>query len=83
MNDDLRMHIIFFRDHIQDGWLAAILLLNHVPNHFSAMHSPILFKRGTSTAHDGIHLHLALFCDPVKDGQLVAILVVNKYGLAF
>ena len=72
-NDSLHFHVsvIFFRDHIQDGRLMAILLLKCVPNHFSDMHGPILFKLGTSTAHDGIHIHLTLFCDLIKDGWLV------------
>ena len=42
---------VFFQDQIQDGWLAAILLLKHVPKHFSDMHGPILFKLGTSTVY--------------------------------
>ena len=78
-------HIDFGCGRIQDGRLVAILLLKRVPNHFSDMHGLILFKRGTSTVHDGIHLHLILVCDLIKDGptgRLLAILFVNKYGLA-
>ena len=46
MNDGLHMHIILLRHQIQDGRLVAILLLKCVPNHFSDMHGPILFKLG-------------------------------------
>ena len=61
----------FFRDHIQDGRLAAISLLKYVPNHFSDTHGLNLLKLGTSTAHDGIYVHLTLFCDLIKGGRLV------------
>ena len=70
-NDGLHMHIIFFRDHFQDGRLVPIFLLKCVPNHFSSVHGPILFKLGTSTDHDGIHMPLTIFCDLIKDGHLV------------
>ena len=71
MNDGLHKHVIFilFRDQFQDGRLAAILLLKHVPNHFSDMHDLILFKLGTSTVHDGIHWLLTLFCNLIKRCQ--------------
>ena len=62
------MLLIFFRHQIQDGRLAAILLVKPVTNHFSDMHGPIGFKLGTSTGHDGKHLQLPLFCDLIKDG---------------
>ena len=70
-NDGLHMHIILFRDQLQDGRLVAILLRKRVPNNFSHMHGPILFNLGTSTVHDVKHVHLTLFCDLIKDGQLV------------
>ena len=73
---------VFFWYHIQDGWLVTILLVKCVPNHFSEMHSPILFKLDTSTVHDGIHMLLTLFCDLIKDGRLAAIAFVHKYWLA-
>ena len=60
--------LLFFRDQIQDGRLAAIFLLKCVPNHFSDMHDPILLKLGASTVHDAIHMQLTLFCDLIKDG---------------
>ena len=44
MNDGLYMHVIVFRDNIQDSRLVAILLLKSVPNHFPDMHGPILLK---------------------------------------
>ena len=59
--------------------------VEHILNHFSDMHVPILFNLGTSTVHDGIHVPLTLFCDLIKDGRLVdwwPFLVVHKYGLA-
>ena len=65
------MHAILFRDQIQDGRLAVILLLKRVPKHFSDMHGPILLKRGTNIVHDGIHKHMTLFRDLIKDGRLV------------
>ena len=46
------MHIILFHDAIKDGRLAAILVVKkkpdveHVLNHFSDMHLPMLFKLG-------------------------------------
>ena len=72
LSDGFHMHyIIFFQDQIQDGRMVAILLLKRVPNHFSDMHGPILFKLGTSTVHDGIQVHFILFCDLIKDGRLL------------
>ena len=60
------------------------MLLKCVPNHFSDLHGPILFKLGTSTVHDGIHVPFTLFCNLIRwpTGRLVAILVGHKYGLA-
>uniref|UniRef100_A0A8C4X054 Uncharacterized protein n=1 Tax=Eptatretus burgeri TaxID=7764 RepID=A0A8C4X054_EPTBU len=49
-NDGFHMHAVRFRDQIQDGRLAAILLLKRVHNHFSNIHGSILFKLGQSTA---------------------------------
>ena len=68
MNDGLLTPDILFRDQIQDGRLAAILLLTCVPNHLLHMHRPILFKLGTSTVQDGLHVKITLFCDLIKDG---------------
>ena len=70
-NNSLHKHVVYFGDQIQDGRLAAILLLKSVPNHFSDMHCPIFFKLGTSTACYGIHMDLTSFCDLFKDGRLV------------
>ena len=70
-NDGLHMYVILFRDQIQDGRLAATLLLKCVLNHFLNMHGPILFKLGTSTVHDNLHMELTLFCHLIKDGRLV------------
>jgi len=67
----LHVCVILFRDQMQDSRLAAILWLKCVPNYFSDMHGPILFKLGTSTVHDGIHMHLTLFCDLNKDDRLL------------
>ena len=61
----------FFPEQIQDGRLVAILLLKCVPNHFSDMQGPILFKISTSTVDDGVHVPLTLFCNLIKDGRLV------------
>ena len=70
-NDGLHKHVILFRDQMQDGRLASILLLKRVSNHFSEMHCSILFKLGKSTVRNDIHLHQTLFCDLIKDCQLV------------
>ena len=70
-NDGFHLHIMFFHDQVQNGRLAAILLLKCVPNHFSDMQGLILFKLGRSAVHDGVHVHLPLFCDLIKDGRLV------------
>ena len=72
------MHVIVFPEKIQDGRLTAILLLKSVPNHFSDVHGPILFKLGTSTENDGIHMPPSLFCDLIQDGRLATILVVKN-----
>jgi len=84
-NDGSRVHVILFRDHIQDGRLAAILLLERVPNPFSDVHGPTLFKLRTSTVHNGVHVLLTLFCDLNKDNQLEdwwPLVVIHKYGPA-
>ena len=67
-NDGLRKHLILFRDNVEDDQLLAILLLKRVPNHFSDIHGPILFKLGISKVENSIHLHLTLFCDLIKGG---------------
>ena len=74
------MHFILFRDEIKECRLAAILLLKRVPNHFSDVHGPILFKLDISTIDDGIHAHLTLFLQSDQrwqTGGLAAILVVK------
>ena len=73
-HDSIQMDVIFFRHQIQDGRLAAILVGNkktrveHVLNHFSDMHLPILFKLGTQIINNGLHMHVILFRDQIKDG---------------
>ena len=78
-NDGSHMHIISFRDQIQDGRLAAILVVKnagveHVLNHFSDTHVPMLFKLSRQIRNDGLHMHVILFRDQIQDVRLVAIL---------
>ena len=64
MNGALHMQVIFIQDQLQYGRLVANLVVKkktknpdveYVLNHFSDMHGPILFNRGTSAVHNGIH----------------------------
>ena len=52
---------------VMADWWVAILLLKRVPNHFSDMHGPILFKLRTNTVHYGKHMppHLILRPDQI------------------
>ena len=70
-NGASKVHVALFRDQIQNGLLAAILLLERVINHFSNMHGPILFKLGKITVHNDIYQYPTSFCDLIKGGQLV------------
>ena len=65
-NDGLHMHVILFRDQIQDGRLPAILVVKksdveHVLNHFSDMQLRMLFKLGTQIRNDGLHMLVIFF----------------------
>ena len=37
--------------------------VEHVLNHFSDMHLPMLFKLGTQITNDGLHMHIIFFFD--------------------
>ena len=73
--DGIHVHLTLFCNLIKDGRLVdrrqfSFLKkpdVEHVLNHFSDTHFPMLLKLGTCTVHDGIHVHLTLFCDLLKD----------------
>ena len=64
----LLMHVIFFRDSIQNGRLAAILFLVFVLS--ECFFSTICVKVVTEKKHDDIHVHVKFFFDPVIFGRL-------------
>ncbi len=60
---------------------AAILVeknpdVEHVLNHFSDMHLPILFKFVAQIMNYGLHMLVILFQDQIQDGRLSAILLL-------
>ena len=60
------MHVIFFRDLIQNCWLASILFYGLcILSHFSNMLQPIWFKVDTRTRYTGWHMHIKLFQDSI------------------
>ena len=76
------MHVDFFRDTIQYGRQAAILLrFVQVRSHNSDMSQPISFKVGTRTLTCALHMHVNLFCDMILFGCVRGIFVSFSKGV--
>ena len=67
-HDGIHMHIILFHDVIKDGQLAAILVVKkkttdveHVLNHFSDKHLPMLVNLGKQIKNEGLHKPFIVF----------------------
>ena len=69
----LLMHVIFFRDLIQNGRLAAILFFVFVL--LECFFNKTCIKVVTEKNHDNIHVHVKFFFDPVIFSRLGVILV--------
>ena len=59
------MHVIFFRDLIQNGRLAAILFFVFVLLECFFIFNTICVKVVTEKKHDNIYVNVKLFFDPV------------------
>ena len=70
------MHVYLFRDTIEYGRLAAILLrFLMFFNYYSNILEPILFKLGTKNKYYGLHMHDNLCRDTIQYGRQTAILL--------
>ena len=70
------MYLTLFCDVIKDGRLEAILGVKkpdveHVLNHFSDMHLPMLFNLGTQISSDGLHTVCTSFVFQIRSNMAV------------